>query len=76
MTVHDRIAIRTGGEIAWAIREGSPQLKAALDDVVVRHRQGTTAGNIILACYLKKARYVKDAAASEFERKKLLDLVQ
>jgi ABC-type amino acid transport substrate-binding protein len=40
ITVHDEIAIRTGGEIAWAIREGSPQLKAALDDYVVRHRKG------------------------------------
>jgi len=53
ITVHDEIAIRTGGEIAWAIREGSPQLKAALDNFIVRHRQGTTAGNIILARYLK-----------------------
>ena len=75
ITVRDEIAIRTGGEIAWGIREGSPQLKAAVDDFIVRHRQGTTAGNIILARYLKNAKYVKDAA-SESERKKFLDLVQ
>ena len=29
LTVHDDIAVRTGGEVAWAIRKGSPQLKAA-----------------------------------------------
>ena len=29
LTVHDDVAVRTGGEIAWAIRKGSPQLKAA-----------------------------------------------
>ena len=75
ITVRDEIAIRTGGEIAWGIRKGSPQLKAAVDDFIVRHRQGTTAGNIILARYLKNAKYVKDAA-SESERKKFLDLVQ
>jgi membrane-bound lytic murein transglycosylase MltF len=75
ITVHEGIALRTGGEIAWAIREGSPQLKAAVDDFVARHRQGTTAGNIILARYLKNVKYVKDAA-SESERKKFLDLVQ
>ena len=34
LTVHDDVAVRTGGEIAWAIRKGSPQLKAALDDFV------------------------------------------
>ena len=34
LTVHDNVAVRTGGEVAWAIRKGSPQLKAALDDFV------------------------------------------
>jgi membrane-bound lytic murein transglycosylase MltF len=75
VTVHDEIAIRTGGDIAWAMRKGSPQLKAALDDFGARHRKGTTAGNIILARYLKNVKYVKDAA-SESERKKFLDLVR
>jgi membrane-bound lytic murein transglycosylase MltF len=73
--VHDRIAIRTGGDIAWAMRKGSPQLKAALDDFVARHRIGTTTGNVILARYLKNVKYVKDAA-SKSERKKFLQLVQ
>jgi membrane-bound lytic murein transglycosylase MltF len=75
MTVHDGVAVRTGGEIAWAIREGSPQLKAALDPFVARHAQGTTLGNTILARYLKNATYVKDAA-SEAERQKFLALMQ
>jgi membrane-bound lytic murein transglycosylase MltF len=75
VTVHDGIAIRTGGDISWAMRKGSPQLKAALDDFIARHRKGTTTGNIILARYLKKVKHVKDAA-SESERKKFLDLVQ
>jgi membrane-bound lytic murein transglycosylase MltF len=75
ITVHDGVAVRTGGDIAAAIRKGSPQLKAALDDFVARHAKGTTAGNVILARYLKSAKYVKDAA-SESERKKFLALVQ
>ena len=75
VTVHDGIALRTGGDIAWAIRKGSPQIKAAVDDFVARHRKGTTVGNILLVRYLKNAKYVKDAA-SESERKKFLDLVQ
>lgn len=73
--VHDGVAVRTGGNIAWAIRKGSPQLKAVLDDFVARHAIGTTAGNIILTRYLKNAKYVKDAA-SESERKKFLAVLQ
>jgi membrane-bound lytic murein transglycosylase MltF len=75
ITVHDGVAVRTGGAIAWAIREGSPQLKAAVDHFVARHAQGTTLGNTILARYLKNAKYVKEAA-SEAERQKFLALIQ
>jgi membrane-bound lytic murein transglycosylase MltF len=75
ITVHDSVAVRTGADIAWAIREGSPQLKAAVDEFVARHAQGTAVGNTILARYLKQAKYVKDAA-SESERQKFLALVQ
>jgi membrane-bound lytic murein transglycosylase MltF len=75
ITVHDEVAVRTGGDIAWAIRKGSPQLKAAADAFMVRHGKGTTAGNTILMRYLKDAKYAKDAA-SESERKKFLTLIQ
>jgi membrane-bound lytic murein transglycosylase MltF len=73
--VHDRIALRTGGNIAWAIRKESPQLKAALDDFLTRHGKGTTTGNTILTRYFKSAKYVKDAA-SEAERKKFVALIK
>ena len=73
--VHEELALRTGGNIAWAIRKESPQLKAAVDDFVVRHRKGTKAGNIILTRYFKNAKYVKDAASAS-ERKKFIALVQ
>jgi membrane-bound lytic murein transglycosylase MltF len=73
--VHEGVALLTGGNIAWAIRKDSPQLKAAADDFVARHRKGTAVGNQILARYLKNAKYVKDAA-SESERNKFLTLIQ
>ena len=73
--VHDDVAVRTGGEIAWAIRKGSPQLKARLDDFAKRNKEGTSTGNQLLTRYLKDAKYVKNAA-SEQERKKFLALVQ
>jgi len=75
LTVHDSLAIRTGGEIAWAIRKGTPQLKAAVDDFATRHRVGSSSGNQILTRYLKSIKYVKNAAA-EKERKKFMALAQ
>jgi membrane-bound lytic murein transglycosylase MltF len=75
ITVHDNIAVRSGGQIAWAIRKGSPQLKAAVDDFATRHKVGTSTGNQLLTRYLKNVKYVKNAA-SEKERKKFLALIQ
>ena len=63
LTVHDDIAVRTGGEIAWAIRKNSPQLKAALDDFATRNKSGTAIGNQLLTRYLKNVKYVKNAAS-------------
>ena len=74
ITVHDTITVRTGGEIAWAIRKDSPQLKAELDDFARRHKIGTAIGNQLLTRYLKSLKYVKNAA-SEAERKKFLTLI-
>jgi membrane-bound lytic murein transglycosylase MltF len=75
ITVHEGIPLLTGGNLAWAIRKGSPQLKPAVDDFVARNRKGTSIGNQILTRYFKNAKYVKDAA-SEAERKKFLALIQ
>ena len=73
ITVHGDVAVRTGGEIAWAIRKNSPQLKAALDDFARRNKVGTSIGNQLLKRYLKDVKYVKNAASEE-ERKKFQDL--
>ncbi len=73
--VHQDIALRTGGEIAWAIRKNSPQLKALVDDFVTRHGKGTLLGNIIFKRYLKDTKYVKNAT-SEAERRKFIALIE
>jgi len=75
ITVHKDIALRTGANLAWAIRKASPQLKGAVDDFAARHAKGTSIGNQLMARYLKNAKYVKDAA-SESERKKFVALRQ
>ena len=40
ITVNDNAKVRTGGEIAWAMRKDSPQLKAAVDELHQAQRQG------------------------------------
>jgi membrane-bound lytic murein transglycosylase MltF len=75
ITVHDSVAVRSGGDIGWVIRKGSPQLKAALDKFVAGHGQGTTSGNSILTRYLKNTKYVRDAGSTS-ERKKFTALIQ
>jgi membrane-bound lytic murein transglycosylase MltF len=76
ITVHDDVAVGTGGEVAWAIRKNSPQLKAFLDAAVATMTSGHLADErqVILARYLKHLTYVKRAAA-ETERRKFLALV-
>jgi membrane-bound lytic murein transglycosylase MltF len=75
IVVHADVAVRTGGEIGWAIRKGTPQLKAALDEFVSHNGAGTANGNEVLRRYLKSVKYVKDAV-SEADRKKFQALMQ
>lgn len=75
IAVHDDVAVRTGGQVAWAIRKNSPQLKAELDDVITHNKAGTATGNEILRRYLRNVKYVKDAG-SDAERKKFEALTQ
>ena len=68
------LALRAGGEIAWAIRKQSPKLEAELNAVIARHGQGKAFANDLFRRYLKSARYVKNAA-SEAELQKFQQVV-
>jgi membrane-bound lytic murein transglycosylase MltF len=61
LALHQDVAVRTGGQIAWAIRKDSPKLKAALDDFIRRHAVRTAFGNMMLQRYLKSTKFVKSA---------------
>jgi membrane-bound lytic murein transglycosylase MltF len=75
IVVHEDIYIHDGGDIAWAFRQHSPQLKAVLDDFIKTHGKGTLYGNTILKEYLQSAKYVKDATNPE-ELKKFEQTVE
>ena len=64
MTVHQDVAVNTGGSIAWAFRPESPKLKALVDDFINRHAK-SNAINAILRAYLKNTHWVKNAAAEQ-----------
>jgi len=53
LKVHPDVAVATHGQIAWAIRKNSPQLKAVLDKFAEQHKVGTTFGNLLRNRYFK-----------------------
>ena len=60
INVHDEIAVREGGQIAWAFRKDSPKLKAIVNEFIKGHKKGTMIGNMLLKRYLQSTRYVKN----------------
>jgi membrane-bound lytic murein transglycosylase MltF len=59
------IKLRTGGEIAWAIRKNSPQLKKNINRFVKTIKKGSLTGNILFRRYLQNTRYVDDIASKK-----------
>ncbi len=70
--VREDLVVNEGGDIAFAVRKGSPQLKAALDEFTRSHGQSTAFGNITLRKYLQQTRWARNALApgelARFER--------
>ena len=65
ITLHPDIAVNTGGEIAWAFRKNSPELREAVNDFVRRNKKGTLFGNMMLERYLKSTKWVKNSTAEQ-----------
>src|SRR4030095_903136 len=66
--------LRTGGEIAWAIRKDSPQLKKTLNTFLASNGRDSLNARMILRRYLLNTQYVKGASA-EAARKRFTALV-
>jgi membrane-bound lytic murein transglycosylase MltF len=75
ITVHDTVTVRTGGNLAVAIRKDSPQLAAGLNAIIAKYGLGTAFGNMMEQRYLESTKYVK-SATSEAQRKKFQQLVE
>jgi membrane-bound lytic murein transglycosylase MltF len=75
ITVHEDIAVRTGGSLAVAVRKGSPKLLAALNTFMGNYGLGTAFGNQIERKYLVSTKYVTNATSAA-ERQKFQALVR
>ena len=65
LTLHPDIKLRTGGQIAWAIRKNSPQLKKVINSFVKTHKKGTLKGNILFKRYLQDTKWVRNSLNEE-----------
>jgi membrane-bound lytic murein transglycosylase MltF len=70
---HPDIALRTGGQLAWAMRKNSPLLKAEINAFLTKIPEGSSTRNQLFQKYLKNTKFVKNSASKE-EMKKFLDM--
>ncbi|WP_319521905.1 transglycosylase SLT domain-containing protein [uncultured Desulfosarcina sp.] len=56
--IYPDVAVRQGGQIAWAVRRDNPQLKASLNRFIQSHRKGTLLGNIYFSRYYEKKTWI------------------
>ena len=67
--------VRTGGNLAVAVRKNSPRLVQALNGWIKTHGAGSWFGNQMDRKYLESTRYAADAT-SEAERKKFRQVIE
>ena len=69
LKLHPEITLRTGAEIAWAIRKNSPLLKAELNAFLAKYPEGSATRNMLIQKYLKSTKFVKNSASVDEMRK-------
>jgi len=74
LTVRDDIVFRSGGQLAFAIREDSPKLMATLNEFLKSHRQGTLKGNILINRYIKDFDWTQNVMGAE-DYKRFLEVI-
>jgi Predicted soluble lytic transglycosylase fused to an ABC-type amino acid-binding protein len=72
MQVSD-VAVRTGGQIAWALRRNAPHLQEVVNAFIKANPKGSLAYNTILKRYFGNTKWITNAA-SESEQRKFRDM--
>jgi membrane-bound lytic murein transglycosylase MltF len=63
LKLYPTVTLRTGGEIAWAIRHGSPELASSLNRFLATNGRSSLNARMIFRRYLLNTQYVKGATA-------------
>ena len=69
LALHPGAPLRTGGELAVAIRKGNPKLREAANLWLRKYGERTAFGNVLQQRYLESTKFVKNAAADQERRK-------
>ena len=62
--IHEELALRNGGDIAWAFRKNSPEFAQVVNNYVKKNRKGSLMGNILFKRYLQSTQHVRNALDS------------
>jgi membrane-bound lytic murein transglycosylase MltF len=73
--VRPDLAVKSGGQLAVAVRKENPKLLAFVNKWVQKHGKGDAFRNVVEQRYLQSVKYVKNAAA-DAERRKLEAVVE
>jgi membrane-bound lytic murein transglycosylase MltF len=65
LKIYPTVTLRAGGEIAWAIRKDSPDLKSALNGFLATNGKESLNARMIFRRYLLSTQYVKGASAEQ-----------
>lgn len=71
ITVHDDLAVRTGGQIAWAMRQDAPDLLAAANAFIETAKRGTLLGNVLIKRYHSDPEIITGLASPELDPDKV-----
>lgn len=63
--LHPQATVRTGGKIGWAVRKGSPELLAALDDFYTNHMKKFNLSEQRLKQYMKRVKQIRNSSVDE-----------
>ena len=69
LDLREDIALRTGADIAWALRKNSPKLKKIVNEFLAENREGSLLGNLLFTRYLKETDHLANALQSSEVRK-------
>ncbi|MCR9254982.1 MAG: transporter substrate-binding domain-containing protein [Alphaproteobacteria bacterium] len=69
-----RVSVAEGGEIAWALRPGTPDLATAVNAFLDKNDKGTLLGNLLLKRYFQDTRWIENPLEKQEDHDRLFTL--